>query len=232
MTSVNSVISTKKAVVFDLFHTLTGFESSWGQLPTTSEFLGLSQEKWNEQVFDKSKERLTGKIKDPVTIVKTMAHAINPSIPMEKIIASVKNRMLRFETALINIPKESVDTIIELKKRGKKIGLSSNADFTEMAGWSKSPLANLFDSIVFSCEVGYMKPEPQMYQISLQQLAVDAEDAVFVGDGSSNELEGARAAGMTTIMTAGIIRRLWPEQIDGRRKWANHVIENIDELIQ
>jgi putative hydrolase of the HAD superfamily len=232
MTTVQSIIAEKQAVIFDLFHTLTGSKSAWGQLPETAQYLGIAEEKWNQQVFEKSKDRLTGKLTDPVMIIKKMAHAINPSIPMDKITAAVNNRKIRFDHAQVNIPKANIETIIELKKRGKKIGLCSNADVVEVSGWSRSPLANLFDSVVFSCEAGFMKPEPQIYRLSLEQLKVRPDDAVFVGDGSSNELQGARAVGLTTIMVIGVIRQLWPQQIEGRRQWADYVIETIDALVR
>ena len=49
-------------------------------------------------------------------------------------------------------------------------------------------------------------------------------------DGGSNELEGARNAGMTTIMITGIIRELWPDRIADRRRHADFVIEQLTEL--
>lgn len=67
---VSDFVSIKKTVLFDLFHTLTALESTWSSGPMTSEYLGVSKEAWNEQLLEKSKERLTGKEKDPFTIIK------------------------------------------------------------------------------------------------------------------------------------------------------------------
>jgi len=59
--SVTASLSTKRAVIFDLFHTLTSLESTWGDnRPTTSMILGVSKEAWNEQLLERSRERLTG----------------------------------------------------------------------------------------------------------------------------------------------------------------------------
>ena len=76
-----------------------------------------------------------------------------------------------------------------------------------------------------------MKPEKEIYELSLRQLSVSPAESVFVGDGGSNELEGARKAGMTTIMIPGIIRELWPERIAERQRQADVVIVRLAELV-
>jgi len=54
---------------------------------------------------------------------------------------------------------------------------------------------------------------------------------VFIGDGGSDELAGAKKVGLTTVMITGIIQELWPEKIPDRRKWADYEIVNITELL-
>lgn len=58
--------------------------------------------------------------------------------------------------------------------------------------------ANVFDEIVYSCEVGLAKPDPAIYQLVLDRLAVEADEAVFVDDVWAN-LETAQALGMRVI---------------------------------
>ncbi|MFW5747970.1 MAG: HAD family hydrolase, partial [bacterium] len=98
-------------------------------------------------------------------------------------------------------------------------------------GWPGSPLEDLFDTVVFSCEAGYAKPEPEIYRIALERLGAEADEAVFIGDGSSGELEGARRAGLDTVMAAGVIRRIWPWEIDVRAAHADAIVEVIDQLL-
>ncbi len=119
-----------------------------------------------------------------------------------------------------------------LKSRGKRIGLISNADVTEVAAWSQSKVAHLFDSTIFSCVAGCVKPEKEIYELSLSELGVSAAESAFVGDGGSNELDGAKAVGMTVVMIAGVIRELWPDRIAERRKHADFLIERLRELIE
>ena len=226
-----AIIDAKKAVIFDLFHTLTSLESTLGpNRRTTSEMLGVSREDWNDQLLRKSRDRLVGSKKDAFEIIAGMARAIDRSISDEKIKAASGNRIAQFAAALSAIPAETIAVLESLKKRGKRIGLISNADVTEAAAWGGSKIGHLFDSTIFSCVVGCVKPEREIYELSLRELGVSPDEAVFVGDGGSNELEGAKKIGMATIMMTGIIKSLWPEQIADRRRHADFVIEQLNEL--
>ena len=59
-------------------------------------------------------------------------------------------------------------------------------------------IGNLWDSIISSQEVGVQKPDPQIYQLALQQLGIKSDQAIFVGH-KATELEGARNVGMKTV---------------------------------
>lgn len=228
---MREIISDKKAVIFDLFHTLTARESTWSSGLMTSDILGVAKEKWDEQLLEKSMDRLKGKERDPFVFVRQMAHAIDPQIPDELIERATRFRIERMKKAVTTIPEANITTLKKLKNQGMKLGLLSNADASEMAGWNESPISALFDSTVFSCEAGFVKPEKEIYEISLQQLSAHPKECVFVGDGGSRELEGAKVLGITTVFIAGVIRELWPDKIEPRRKIADFSIEGIDELI-
>jgi epoxide hydrolase-like predicted phosphatase len=62
----------------------------------------------------------------------------------------------------------------------------------------KYGLGDAVDLMVISAEEGVMKPVPQIYQITLERLAVRPEEAVFVDDMERN-VEGARAVGMWAV---------------------------------
>lgn len=64
MTEVPRSIESKECLFFDLFHTLTGLESEWSTIPPTSTMLGLGREAWNEQLLERSRDRLVGKLRD------------------------------------------------------------------------------------------------------------------------------------------------------------------------
>jgi FMN phosphatase YigB (HAD superfamily) len=53
--------------------------------------------------------------------------------------------------------------------------------------------------MVFSEEVGAAKPSPEIYLAALEQLAVDPEAAMYVGDRLETDVQGAASLGMTTV---------------------------------
>ena len=63
-------------------------------------------------------------------------------------------------------------------------------------------LAEFFDAIVVSYEVGCAKPDPAIYKICLDRLKVPAGAALFVDDRAEN-LEAARAFGIQTLHFTG-----------------------------
>ena len=220
-----------RAIIFDLFHTLTSADVI--RLPGrgTSEILGVSREDWNDQLLVHSQERLRGTVTDPFVIIEKMAHAIDPEIHDATIRQAVANRIDRFRRALMNIEDGVLGTLARIRADGKLLGLISNADVNEIQGWNDSPLNEYFDSVIFSCNVGYMKPEKEIYLRCLRELDVEPEEALYVGDGGSDELRGAKEVGMTTVMTINVIKHFWPERIATARQYADFQIDGVHELL-
>ena len=220
-----------RAVIFDLFHTLTAPEAEWSDLPWTSDVLGIDRGIWNELLVSRSRWRLAGEETDAYTIVRTLAHELDPAIPEERIREATRVRIQRFKDSLASIPPENVETLRDLKAAGFRLGLISNADVMEAAPWPTCPLAGLFDVELFSCAVGLVKPEPAIYARCIDALGVSPASCLFVGDGGSNELVGAKAAGMSTVFVSGVMATLWPERIAERRAISDHHVERIPELL-
>lgn len=60
-------------------------------------------------------------------------------------------------------------------------------------------LLRYFPVRIYSCDVGYRKPHPRIFETALHQLNVTAEDAVFVGDSFSADITGAARCGIEAI---------------------------------
>jgi epoxide hydrolase-like predicted phosphatase len=63
-------------------------------------------------------------------------------------------------------------------------------------------LEDLCDTIVYSHEVGYVKPDPRIYEIALERLDVSAERTLFLDDVQAN-VDGALAVGIEAIRFFG-----------------------------
>ncbi|EDY80639.1 haloacid dehalogenase-like hydrolase, putative [Verrucomicrobiia bacterium DG1235] len=225
-------VSESSAIYFDLFHTLFSFKSDGIKGRNTSEVLGIPEDVWNNLLFNSSDRRLRGEVRDKYSIIRELAKVYDPRISEERVREAADLREVRFRDGLKNVRKETVDTLARLKRDGKKLGLISNADSVEVAGWGESPLASYFDTVIFSFEVGSIKPEPEIYRRGLATFGVSAEESLFVGDGGSDELRGARSLGFTTVFTMEIIQAIWPQKIDERKLEADFSISRLSELLE
>jgi len=87
----------------------------------------------------------------------------------------------------------------ELRGRGHKMAICTNNIREWEAHWrAMLPVDEIFDVVVDSAFVGSRKPEPRIYEITLERLGVVPEEAVFVDDVEVN-CEGARELGITAI---------------------------------
>ncbi|MGD9892814.1 MAG: HAD family hydrolase [Vicinamibacterales bacterium] len=92
-------------------------------------------------------------------------------------------------------------------------------------------VAALFDAVTFSCHVGHVKPEPAIYHHCLNALGLDGGECLFVGDGGSNEFEGARRVGMSPVFVSSVMSELWPERIPMLRAQGDHHVKDIAGLL-
>lgn len=86
-----------------------------------------------------------------------------------------------------------------LKKRGYKIGLLSNTEKPVVEFLINEKKYKYFDKTVFSCEVGMIKPDREIYDHALQLLGLKPEETIFIDDKEEN-IEGAKKVGMIGIL--------------------------------
>ena len=67
-----------------------------------------------------------------------------------------------------------------------------------LSRYDRAQLAELFDGVVISGEIGLRKPDPEMYRLGAQAVGLDPGQCVYVDDLPGN-LKPARELGMTTI---------------------------------
>ena len=101
----------------------------------------------------------------------------------------------------ISIDPEAMPVLMDLKQRGKTVGLVSNFDHPSHVHriLSENGWADVFDTIIISSEVGVKKPDPAIFALALQQTGIAPADAVYVGD-TQDDVAGAIAAGIQPII--------------------------------
>lgn len=107
---------------------------------------------------------------------------------------------------VVRVHPEAAPVLRELRKRGVRTGVCSNAPFPpEMLRRQLdfNGLAQLLDSAVFSSEVGRRKPAPEIYRAALAAVGAEAGSTLFVGDKPEFDYEAPRALGMRAVLFSG-----------------------------
>jgi putative hydrolase of the HAD superfamily len=96
-----------------------------------------------------------------------------------------------------------IELMRELDRGGMRMALlTNNVREWEPLWRSMLPVDEIFELVVDSAFVGCRKPEPRIYEITLERLGVRAEDCLFVDDVEQN-CEAARELGMTAVHFEG-----------------------------
>jgi len=94
------------------------------------------------------------------------------------------------------------ETLQQLRRQGVRLGLISNSHRPLDTFRSHFELDDLISVSVSSSDHGFLKPHPKIFQSALELMQVSASDAVMVGDSFTQDVMGARAAGMRGILLA------------------------------
>jgi putative hydrolase of the HAD superfamily len=92
-----------------------------------------------------------------------------------------------------------IELMRELRGRGMGMALlTNNVREWEPLWRSMAPIDELFEVVVDSAFVGCRKPEPEIYEITLERTGASAGDCLFVDDVEVN-CDTARELGMTAV---------------------------------
>lgn len=138
--------------------------------------------------------------------------AFSPFRQVEYLLNSLKVRDLVvfkrsydvYTEALLHIPPKPLlhaeKALTYLQEKGKKIGLISNTGRTPgivlRLMLKEINLYDYFDDMMFSDEVGFLKPEKMIFDVAVERLGVDKKETIFIGDIKECDYTGAINAGL------------------------------------
>jgi HAD superfamily hydrolase (TIGR01549 family) len=99
-----------------------------------------------------------------------------------------------------NVREHTAEALEELRRRGYRLGVISNADGRVEALLDSVGLAAPFEFIIDSHAVGMEKPDPRIFRLGAERMGLDPSDVAYVGDIYEIDVRGARAAGMRPIL--------------------------------
>lgn len=90
----------------------------------------------------------------------------------------------------------------ELKAKGYRLFLLSNASYRQHEYWPEIPGSEYFEDTLISADVKLVKPQPEIYLMALHKFNAKPEESVFIDD-ATNNVEGAAYCGMEGIVFHG-----------------------------
>jgi epoxide hydrolase-like predicted phosphatase len=90
-----------------------------------------------------------------------------------------------------------IDSLRHARAAGIRTGLISNS--WGRGRYDRDSFDELFDGVVISGEVGLHKPQPEIFRLAAERIALEPAECVFVDDLREN-CAGAEAVGMTAVL--------------------------------
>ena len=230
-----------QAITFDLWNTLfTNKSYSEQRIQTFFHFL---QERKISISFDQFKNAFDAKFHfSEVTFEEIKFHHIyteerilsvleevNVKIPQSDVDLLIR----KFESEMLQDPpplKKGVKKTLEELAPDFQIGLISNTGVTPGRVLSKVldeyGILQLFETTIYSDEIGLFKPHPKMFEIPLNKFNCSPLNAFHVGDILETDIKGAKDYKMHTIWINDINRPKSPKILP------DFEIKQISEVIQ
>jgi len=117
----------------------------------------------------------------------------------KQLILGLLGKMQQFKMKLV-LFDDVMPALTNLKRRGLILGLISNIDRDMTDTFNELGLSSLLQVMVTSQEVGFNKPQPQIFQEALKRAGVRAPEAIYIGDQYQIDVVGANRVGMKGIL--------------------------------
>ena len=191
-----------KGVIFDLYGTLIEPFRSQENLASITEMaatLDVAVDDFRSLWSETFSARETGVFRTIEGNIRHVCQRLGIQRDASQVTATARLRLDLYRRSLVPRPG-SVDTLAALRSAGLRVGLVSNASAQTPEFWRETSMAPLIDVPVFSSEAGLSKPDPRIYHLACDGLELAADTCLFVGDGGSGELEGARRVGLHPVL--------------------------------
>jgi len=225
---------TPKAVIFDFFGTLVpNFSLSEHKvvLGRMADLMGAPREAFIQQWFDTTVLRMTGEYSSTRDNIEAICRTLEVPFDAESCEQAVAERYV-YARANSAPRSTAIETLREIRKRGLKTGLISDCSCELPDIWRETSFAPLFDVTTFSVVAKIKKPAPRIYELTAEQLGVASADCLYVGDGGSNELAGAKAVGMRPIWLCDEAEQGADAHRIGYRDWCGERVADLSELLE
>ena len=130
-----------------------------------------------------------------------------------------------------------VPTLSALLDRGFRLASVTNRGYSGPDFWDEVRqlgLDELFETVVVSCDVGYMKPHRRIYEVTFERLGVEPAECLMVGDDLRADVEGPKTLGMMAVWrrpSADKPVRATDERVTDGSVKPDYAVDEIAELL-
>jgi len=217
-----------RAFLIDLFDTLVYLDEEFlrGWREEMAAHLNVIPNEFGEFWLSHSKDRFTGKISSTDQMLGIISSHFGLDLDEEKK-ASLSRLEIERLIESAHIYPDTCETLVEMRRRGYRTALVSNASYNAIPLLEHLRLMPLFDASIISCMAGVAKPDPEIYRIAMSELGFQPDECLFVGDGACQELDGAHRVGIRAVR----IVQAPQSSLFGSSLWCDFTISRLDEAI-
>lgn len=159
-----------------------------------------------------------------------------PDWPAEQVsgMAVELNQIYRAMTGTRTVFPETHDVVLELFRRGYRLGLVSNttSSVEVPAALQELHVIGCFETIILSTVVGKRKPDPAILFEATQRMGIAPEKCAYVGDRADRDVAAARRAGFSKAVILRDPRQAKLEREAGAHLTPDARITNLTGLLE
>jgi putative hydrolase of the HAD superfamily len=119
-----------------------------------------------------------------------VSHKLGMDVGVDELVAAIR----------FSAYPDAVPALSALRDRGLRLVAVSNWDCSLPRVLEGCGLGEMLDGTITSAEAGARKPDPAIFEQALELAGCDASEALHVGDTAEEDVEGASAAGIRSLL--------------------------------
>lgn len=181
-----------RAVLFDLWFTLAYLEGVREAKVRLVEMMGRGRYETYKHLWIRAHREPI----DPDAFIGALQRELG-NAPL----TSEETEIIRFRYggSPYHVYPETIEVLAWAKKR-YKLALISNCIMTTGPMLDALNIRSYFDAIILSYEVGFRKPEQEIFAMALERLDARPEEAIMIGDEERQDMAGAAGIGAQGIL--------------------------------
>lgn len=210
------------ACIFDLGNTLMSIPREFDEEECLARVLGLPDSDSVRSIIYRICDREPG-----LSVESFLEHfdaAVNPAADSVLREQLLRAWMESIDAAILS--EGALSLLDDLRARGIRLALVSNTPPTSHLIVDRLGLRERFDSLVFSCDVGFLKPDPRIFQCALTQLGTGCDQTVVVGDKIRTDILGGAILGLKSILLETRMQSI----VEDGRGYVDAIIPSLDAI--